>query len=181
MEAWHRVLTLPPDENPRLGNGETCIPLGRSGMILLNLGLEPTNHCTVKAGTTVYVIGITGWCSNLDDPPFFAVTYAEQRRCVIRSFQGQGAVESIEVVVNGQRLGDIHKPRFEMLAPRQSRDQLRPDNIFGYPAERITYVVYGWGAWLVDLPVGTHEVHSTTFWVDGSEPHFFDPVITVVP
>jgi hypothetical protein len=136
-------------------------------------------HCTVKRGTTVYVIGITGWCSNLDDPPFFGETYADQRRCVINSFRGQ--VESIDVVVNGHRFGDIHKPRFEMLAPRQSRDHLRPDNVFGYPPELITYVVFGWGAWLADLPVGTHEIHSTTVWTDGSEPHRFDPVITVVP
>jgi hypothetical protein len=177
LEDWHRALTLPPDENPFPdGNGETCVPLGHHGRILLALG----PRCTVKKGTTVFIIGIAGFCSNLDPPPFFAESAAEQRRCIIEWFRGPGRVKSIWVTVNGHRLGNIHTRRYKMLAS-QARDQLRSDNIFGYPPKIITYVLYGWGAWLVDLPVGTHRIHSITQWADGSEPHDYNPVITVVP
>ncbi len=139
-----------------------------------------SSDCTVKRGTAVYIIGITGWCSNLDEPPFFGETYREQVKCIKAYYsRGEGKPESMWVTVNGRKLADIHQRRYEMLAPTQSHDQLPPDNIFGFPAEMIHYVVYGWGAWLVDLPVGTHRINSTAVWADGEE-HVFDPVITVV-
>jgi hypothetical protein len=171
IHAWHLVLTTPEGELD-----DQCIPLGRHGKIVLAFAPQ----CTVTQGTTVYIIGITGWCSNLDQPPWFAEGYRAQVTCVKDFYAGEGRPESIWVTVNGRKLADIHKRRYEMLAPTQSHDQLLPDNAFGFPAEEIHYVVYGWGAWLVDLPLGTHRIHSRTVWPDGSD-HIFAPIIHVVP
>ena len=62
-EAWYRNLTLPVAENPLFGNGEQCARLGRKGKVLLAIGAQP---CTVPEGTTVYIIGITNLCDNVE-------------------------------------------------------------------------------------------------------------------
>ena len=154
---------------------ESCFRLGRQGTVVLAFA----DACTVKRETTVYVNGIMGYCTNLDEPPLFAESYRDQVKCIKDFYGGIAKPESIWVTVNGRKLGDIFQRRYEMLAPTQSRDQLGPDNDFGPLPVILTYVVYGWGAWLVDLPVGTHHIHSRVLWPDGGE-HVFERVITVV-
>ena len=145
-EAWYRNLTLPVAENPLFGNGEKCARLGRKGKVLLAIGVQA---CTVPEGTTVYVIGITNFCDNVEPEPFFGADEAAQRKCAVAALAP--ITESIRLTVDGRKSFDLQNRRNEIFSP-QRHVQLLADNFLGVPAGPATFTAWGWVAWLKGLP-----------------------------
>ncbi|MEV0555067.1 hypothetical protein AB0I27_16590 [Streptomyces sp. NPDC050597] len=176
-EAWYRPLSLPRAENPWFGHGERCVKLGRAGKVLLAIGNGPPLNCRVKEGTAVFVIGSMTVCDDFEEPPYFAVGEAAQRKCAWTDLRT--TTESVRLTVDGGRPIDLQKRRFAICAP-QGAVQLRPDNYLGVPAQPATFTACGWVAWLTDLAPGRHVLNSQATYFDGSEPHVWAPVINVV-
>ncbi|WP_405543470.1 hypothetical protein OG478_18810 [Streptomyces phaeochromogenes] len=176
-EGWYRIFSLPAAENPWFENGERCVKLGRTGKVLLAIGNGPSQNCTVKAGTAVYVLGITAVCDEVEEPPYYAVGKAAQRKCAWTALRTE--VESVRLTVDGGKSVDLQKRRFGTCAPQRAV-QLRPDNFLGVPAQPATFTACGWVAWLTDLAPGRHVLRSEATFTDGSEPHIWAPVINVV-
>ena len=172
-EAWYRNLTLPVAENPLFGNGEQCARLGREGKVLLAIGFEP---CTVPEGTSVYVIGITSFCTNVEPEPFFGADEAAQRACAVAGLRP--ITESLRLTVDGGESVDLLKRRYEIFSP-QREVQLLEDNFLGVPPGPATFTAWGWVAWLKDLPPGVHALRSEAVFDDGSS-HTWELVVNVV-
>lgn len=172
-EAWYRNLTLPVAENPLFGNGDQCARLGRKGKVLLAIGFQP---CTVPEGTTVYVIGITNFCDNVEDPPFFGADEAAQRKCAMVTLAP--FVESIRLTVDGGNPVDLQTRRNQIFSP-QRHVELLADNFLGVPAGPATFTAWGWVAWLKDLAPGVHTLGTEAVFDDGGI-HNWDLVVNVV-
>jgi len=127
----------------------------------------------------VWIIGISNTCDNVEAPPFFGADEAAQRACAFRFFQEEGRVNAIRVTADGGKAVDIHRPPYEFYTPQRA-GQLPVDNILGVPPQPFTFTAYGWGAWLVGLPLGRHVLNSKTVWADGSEPHVWNLVVNIV-
>ena len=128
-EAWYRNLTLPVAENPLFGNGEQCARLGLNGKVLLAIGFQP---CTVPEGTTVYIIGITNFCDNVEPEPYFGADEAAQRKCAMVTLAP--FVESIQLTVDGGEPVDLQTRRYEIFSP-QRHVQLLADNFLALTME----------------------------------------------
>lgn len=176
-EGWYRTFTLPAAENPWFEKGERCVKLGRTGKVLLAIGNGPPQNCTVKEGTAVFVHGIMTVCDDVEEPPYYAVGEAAQRKCARADLRA--TTESVRLTVDGGKAIDLQKRRFAICAPQQAV-QLRPDNFLGIPAQPATFTACGWVAWLTDLAPGRHVLRSEATFVGGSEPHVWAPVINVV-
>lgn len=174
-EGWYTELSLPAEINPAFGNGEQCIKLGPNAAILLAIGTAPL-RCTVKAGTAVFVIGITTFCDDVEPPPFFAVGEAAQRDCSWELLKAD--TTSVRVSVDGGPVTNLQTRRYEACSPLREV-QLLEDNFLGVDPQLATFTACGWVAWLVDLSVGVHTLSSVATFVDGSQ-HVYDPVIKVV-
>jgi hypothetical protein len=172
-EAWYRVHTLPVAENPWFGNGDGCARLGRKGKVLLGFGFQP---CTVPEGTTVYVLGITNTCDNVEPEPFFGADEAAQRKCAVAGLRPH--TESIRLTVDGRKSVDLLKRRYEIFSP-QREVQLLEDNFLGVPPGPATFTAWGWVAWLKDLPPGVHTLRSEAVFDDESA-HTWELVVNVV-
>jgi hypothetical protein len=172
-EAWYRNLTLPVAENPLFGNGEQCARLGLNGKVLLAIGFQP---CTVPEGTTVYIIGITNFCDNVEPEPYFGADEAAQRKCAMVTLAP--FVESIQLTVDGGEPVDLQTRRYEIFSP-QRHVQLLADNFLGAPPGPATFTAWGWVAWLKDLPPGVHTLGTEAVFDDGGV-HTWDLVVNVV-
>ncbi len=174
--AWSYSIRIPLPENPSFGDGEPCVTFGRMDKILMAYGGGA--RCTVEHGTTVFVNGFSGFCTNADEPPYFGVDEAAQRKCVLRYLPP--LVESLRVTVDGGSPVDLQTPRYAIFAPQQTVD-LPANNILELPGpQTITFTPYGWEAWLTKLPMGRHTIRAETLFSDGSEPHITTHVIKVV-
>ncbi|MFF3712373.1 hypothetical protein [Streptomyces phaeochromogenes] len=176
-EGWYRTFTLPAAENPWFEKGERCVKLGRTGKVLLAIGNGPPQNCTVKEGTAVLVHGIMTVCDDVEEPPYYAVGEAAQRKCAWADLRA--TTESVRLTVDGGKAIDLQKRRFAICAPQQAV-QLRPDNFLKVPAQPATFTACGWVAWLTDLAPGRHVLRSEAAFVGGFEPHVWAPVINVV-
>ncbi|WP_189837619.1 hypothetical protein [Streptomyces umbrinus] len=175
-EGWYRTFTLPATENPWFGKGERCVELGRTGKVLLVIGNGPPQNCTVKQGTAVFVLGLMTVCDDVEEPPYYAVGEAAQRKCAWTDLRT--TTESVRLTVDGGKAIDLQKRRFAICAPQQAV-QLRPDNFLKVPAQPVTFTACGWVAWLTDLAPGRHVLNSKATYVDGAAPHIWAPVINV--
>jgi hypothetical protein len=131
--------------------------------------------CTVKPGTPVF-IAPGSECSDVEDPPFFGATAAEQRACAI-------AVDreyflSTTVSVDGGEPIELVTRRYELVSPQTTVD-LAPDNSLGVPPQTATFVAHGWGALIRGLRPGTHTITADVVTTDGEATVVF--TIAVVP
>ena len=150
-EGWAQLYALPVSINPRAGNGDPCLIVGRKVV-------NPVGNasCTVRQGTSIMVGFAPSW-SDAEDP--FPVTRAEQL-AVLREFN-QGFTE-ISVVVDGARV-DIHRRPYEVTSPTRT----------------VTLTASGWVVLVRNLRPGRHEIVSEALyagerWIETHE-------ITVVP
>jgi len=120
--------------------------------------------CTVKPGTPVF-IAPGSECSDVEDPPFFGATAAEQRACAIAV--DQDFFLSATISVDGGKPVEIIAPRFELVSPQTTVD-LAPDNTLGVPPQTATFVAHGWGAMVRGLSPGTHTITADVATSDGA-------------
>jgi hypothetical protein len=173
---WSHGVSTPIGAHPAFGNADPCVRFGRKDKLLAIYG--GTAHCTVEQGTTVFVNGFSGFCSDVEEPPFFGADEAAQRECILALLPP--VVESINVVVDRGDPVNLLARRYAVFAPQQTAD-LPDDNILGLPPhEAITFTPFGWEAWLTKLSRGRHTVTTETLFNDGSEPHATSHVIDVV-
>jgi hypothetical protein len=175
-EGWYTELSLPTSANPFFGKGDRCLTLGRTGGVLLALSSEPVS-CTVEQGTTVFVIGITGFCDNVEPPPFFGADEAAQRECILALLDQD--VTGISLTVDGGEPVDLHVDSYLTCSP-QRQVQLPKNNLLKVKPQPMTFTACGWVAWLKDLPVGLHTIRSLATFTDGTS-HLYQPDIEVIP
>jgi hypothetical protein len=158
-EYWAELLS-----NPVGTFSGSCIPLGNKGKVLAPEPDEDfTASCTIKPGTTL-LFAFGSECSNVEEPPFFGETEAEQRECAI-AFDEEFFVAASITVDDGQPV-DILNPRFELVS-RQRTVDLPEDNFLGVPAGPATFTAHGWGAIVKGLPPGEHTIEVVVEDVDG--------------
>ncbi|MEU5341078.1 hypothetical protein AB0H18_09615 [Streptomyces sp. NPDC020766] len=109
-EGWYRTFSLPATENPWFGNGDRCVKLGRTEKVLLALGNGPPQNCTVKQGAAVLVLGLMTVCDDVEEPPYYAVGEAAQRKCAWTDLRA--ITKSLRLTVDGGRAIDLQKRRF---------------------------------------------------------------------
>jgi hypothetical protein len=172
-ETWSLLFTLPKKQNPSFGN-DRCRTMGQDGEILSVPGEGPVT-CTVKKGTTVFAIGIMGFCGTFDKEASF--TPEEQRACATR--RAGEDVKSISLTIDGGAPIDLMQERFFTCSPQREVDVVKP-NGFGINPGDATFSACGWVAWIKNLPVGTHQLRSLTTFVDGGF-HPWEPDVVVQP
>ena len=141
-----------------------CIPLGNKGTVVFPLADENlTSFCTVKPGTSV-MIAPGSECSDVEEPPFFGADAAAQRACALK-FDEEFFLSAI-MSVDGGKAVELLKPRFELFSPQMTVD-LPLDNVFGVPAQTVTFVAHGWGAIVRGLNPGEHTITLDVATSDG--------------
>ena len=149
-EAWYQLLSNPVDT---FSGG--CIPLVRNGRVVAP---EPdadfTAQCTIRKGTTLFFY-FGSDCSDVEPPPFFGADAEAQRECAVAVDHDFFTGASISV--DGAEAIDFFKPRFELVSPQRTVD-LPPDNLFGVPAQRATFVAHAWAAAVRKLSAGSHTI-----------------------
>ena len=111
-EETRLLLELPAAENPLFGAGESCFRAGHRGKVLI-VWTRPESQapaeCTVKPGTSVFLIGVFVFCDQLEPPPFFAVGEKAQRQCALEGLLTHPLLEfdAILVTVDGRTPVDI--------------------------------------------------------------------------
>src|SRR3954454_18077131 len=109
--------------------------------------------CTVKRGVDLFVFGISGERSSVEDPPFFAITEADQQACA-RAFDA--TAQSIAISVGGAAVALVG-PEFEVLT-RQQTATLPADNILQIDPQTFTFSAHAFGAGVRELDTGPHIV-----------------------
>ena len=155
-ESWTRAL-LVSGEDPYAGG---CAPIGRA--LELIPGEDFTGECTVPKGTKLLALPGAN-CSDVEEPPFYAVGEAAQAECA-RAFSEE-AFPSIEISVDGAPPVQIRAPEYELVSPQRTVE-LPPDNTLGVEPGPASFVAFGWGAMIKGLDVGTHTIVTTTEGAD---------------
>jgi hypothetical protein len=120
-EWWAQVLAIPAAENPLLPPSPArCLAMG-NGKVLGMAGTPASAPltCTVKPGTPVFVAAGTNMCSSADEPPYWAITEAEQRACAVEFFSSTEVVATW-LSLDGGPPTEIHNERFQLVSPQTS-------------------------------------------------------------
>ena len=162
-ESWVRAYQF-----PAAGPADPCVHLTRR--VVRAYGAA---RCTLERGEAL-LLGAGTACSDLDEPPTYAVGARAQRRCAIRSDR---SIRSSTLSIDGGPVIDLHRPRFELVSPQQTF-LLPPDNGFGAGPGPWTLTAHGWEAIVWRLSVGTHHLVGTVDF--GGEVETFDHIVDVV-
>jgi hypothetical protein len=148
-EAWVRLLSHPAGTF-----SGSCFPVDPKGKVVVpDPGPDFTSTCTVKQGTRVFFF-VGAECSNVEEPPFFAVGEAAQAACAIAADE---IFLEISITVDGGEPVDILNPRFELLSPQRTVE-IAENNFLGVPASPANFVAHGWGAFVKKLRPGAHTI-----------------------
>jgi hypothetical protein len=169
-ESSVRGLVWPAGANPAAGG---CITLAR-GVLYPALGPDGTSTCTATRHDRL-MVRFGSICTNVEDPPYYGKTEAEQLACAIESDR---AIEAIEVAVDGRRAVDIVRRRFEVASPQRAV-QLPAGNNLGVPAGPATFTAHGWAAMIRGLRPGLHTVTVRVVAPAWGEPFSFSVVLDV--
>ena len=80
-------------------------------------------------------------CSDVEDPPFFGATEAEQAACA--TFADHDFFVDATIQIDDGPVVDFLAPRFELLSPQRSV-VLPEDNFLGVDPGSATFVAHGW-------------------------------------
>jgi hypothetical protein len=161
-EEVRQILELPPDDNPFLGNGDSCFATGRRNKVLIAWAREAAPTCTVKPGTPIFVLSYFWECSNKEEGTSFGgETEAGQRECALEQLRNTGVFDAILVSIDGREPVNIYSDRY-LAVSRQTTADLPSPNLFGVPAQETTFVAAGWVAMIRPLPPGTHRIRVET-------------------
>jgi hypothetical protein len=189
-EELRQLFAIPLDRNPLVGKGEdSCFGAGNKDKVLILWTRppdEPPAECTVKPGTPVFLYGYFFECSNVEEPPSFGATEAEQRACANAGLDLAQAtfIKKILVSIDGPPPIDILSNRYRAVSPQMTTN-LPEDNIFdtperNVPAGTMTFVAAGWVAMIRPLPPGRHTIRDEVVPKKGT-PFVTDAVVNVVP
>lgn len=169
-EVWAQLYALPVSEDDRT----LCLEVGHK--VVQEIG----GPCTIELGTT-FTLGFgTAW-STAEAP--FPQTRAEQLAQAIA--WDRANVASMTVSVDGGRLVQIRRPRFELFSPQRTvrlpEDNLLdvPDAGIDVPAQTVTLSAHAWAAAVRGLSLGRHDVVGDVRFADGERavvPHLLDVV-----
>ena len=180
------LFKLPPAKNPLAGHGRSCFPVGHNDRVLILWTRPPDQspaRCAVKPGTPVFLFGFFIECSNVEAPPFFGATAADQRTCAISGLEKlsrtQVHIQAIRVCIDGAPATDIMQDRFRAVSP-QMRVNLPKDNILGVSARTATFVAAAWVAMIRPLAPGMHTIRVAVVVTNGP-PTVTSAVVNVVP
>jgi hypothetical protein len=145
-EWWRTPLSLPADDpaNPFASGG--C-PMAAPG-----LAFDHGGECEIRTGVTLFTVGFTNECSNIEPPPFHADTPLEAALCGLRNDR---LMTEVTLTVNTNAPISMLGGRFDtfMLPGRV----VVPENgVFGgTPGEIMRFGGHGFTAF-VRLPAGCH-------------------------
>jgi hypothetical protein len=167
-EEVRQLLELPPDQNPFLGNGDSCFATGHRNKVLIAWTREAAPTCTARPGTPIFVLSYFWECSNKEEGTSFGgETEAGQRECALKQLRETGVFDAILVSIDGRQPVNIYSDRY-LAVSRQMTADLPSPNIFGVPAQETTFVAAGWVAMIRPLPPGTHRIRVETVKPDGT-------------
>ena len=158
-ESWAVTFRSPPGAFV-----EECIPLAGGKVAFPLPGENFTSFCTVKPGTPI-MIAPGAECSDVEEEPFFGEDAAAQRACAL-AFDEEFFV-SITMSVDGGSPVNIRTRRFELFSPQMTVD-LPEDNVFGIPAQTMTFVAHSWAVMVGGLTPGEHTIAITATASDES-------------
>ncbi len=166
---WREPLAKSVDDptNPFVTGG--CRPVANRLALMY-----PTGHCTIRQGTSLFAVGITVECSNLEPDPFHADTPLEAALCGLhhdlRFTEATLTVDGRRFSVLGARFGTFMLP---------GRVTVPEGSVFDLPAgETMRYGGHGYVAFIRSLPVGEHTLHTRFDGPDSGRVDF-DATITV--
>ena len=149
-EWWRVPLATPADPDDPFPGGGGCRPVGH-GIALI----YPAGHCTIRQGTSLFAVGITVECSNLEPEPFHADTPLEAALCGLRE---DLKFTEATLTVDGRPFS-VLAPRFGMFM-LPGRVIVPEGSVFGLPAgETMRYGGHGYVAFIRSLAVGEHTLH----------------------
>ena len=163
-ESWVRGYQF-----PAAGPADPCVHLTRR--VVRAYGAA---RCTLERGEAL-LLGAGTACSDLDEPPTYAVGARAQRRCAIAT--DRVLIRSSTLSIDGGPVIDLRRPRFELVSPQQTF-LLPPDNGFGAGPGPWTLTAHGWEAIVWRLSVGTHQ--SWTRSTSTARWSTFDHIVDVV-
>ncbi len=105
-------------------------------------------------------------CSDVEEPPFFAIGQAAQRACA-REYNA--ALTSMTLAVDGGVPVELTRRAFAVSPPLRRID-IPADNPAGLPAGPASFTADGWAAALCLTAPGTHTVHVTATFVGVDTP-----------
>jgi hypothetical protein len=170
-EVWAQNLALPASNDPFAG---TCIPFVRN-VIAPHPGETGTARCNATPSTRLFVF-FGSFYSKLD-PPSFPETEHEQLAAAIAADQ---AIQELNVTVDHRHTVNLVRPRFELFSPQRTV-QLLDDNLYGAPAQTITFTAHAWGAVIRKLRPGQHTVTFEVVAPDWGDPFTLTVILNVVP
>jgi hypothetical protein len=134
----------------------------------------PGGRCMVRQGTSIFAVGFSVECSNVEADPFHADTPLEAARCGLR--WSRVATEATLTVDGGEPVSVLNARFGTFMLPGRV---IIPENPLagGTPGEIMRYGGYGYVAFIPPLPVGEHTLH--THFAIGAEVGDFDTTITV--
>jgi hypothetical protein len=179
-EELRQILELPPDANPLAGTGNFCLSVGHKHTVLIlwtTREPDPAPVCNVKPGTPVFFYALGGECSDVEPPPSFGATEAEQRKCILDFLRGT-PFDAILVSIDGEPPVNIGVDRF-IAVSEQGTANLPHPNILGAAADSTTFVAGAYSALVRPLPPGSHTITVTI--VGGPFAGTNRAVVNVVP
>lgn len=142
-ESWAGALATP------VGTPGSCVQLAGGKVLSPNEGIA----CRVPPGTPVF-INFSVENSNLE-PPFSS---DEETQLAEARNESNDLVVSLDTTVDNGVTTDIRDPRYAVSSP-QMRVRLPADNVFGVPAQTISFTAFGWAATISGLTPGRHDIH----------------------
>jgi len=168
-EWWRELLNKPADDPTNPLNSGGCRTVAHA--IALGYG---GGRCMVRQGTSIFAVGFTVECSNVEADPFHADTPLEAARCGLR--WSRMATEATLTVDGGEPVSVLNRRFGTFMLPGRV---VVPENPFagGTPGEIMRYGGYGYVAFIPPLRVGEHTLHM--HWAIGAQVGDLDTTITV--
>lgn len=152
---WQWALALPVENHPFIDIAEIDVTAGQSGNVWFLASALGTveRTVTIPAGKALFIALLNVEASNLEAPPFYGATEAEQR-AIANSFAD--LIVNVSCSIDGNAVPNINQfrvesPQFEFTAPTPW--------IFGSTGGTGTSVADGYYVMVAPLSAGQHTIH----------------------